>query len=95
MTDSSNTEATIRHTHILVSPVSGVFYVYFPQVTLVHNLETFGIDPEEFAHDVQVHMACSSSVSPLPGKSQAMEVLIQGNQINYIASVLIGKCPRR
>ena len=65
--------------------------ILFPiQVTLIHNLETFGIDPEEFAHDVQVHMACSSSVSPLPGKNQGREVSIQGNQINYISSLLIG-----
>ena len=68
-----------------------VVYLMHLQVTLIHNLETFGIDPEEFAHNVQVNMACSSSISPLPGKNQGMEVLIQGNQINYIASLLIGK----
>ena len=63
------------------------------QVTLIDNLETYGIDPEEFGHRVQVGVACSTSVTPLPGKGKGMQLLMQGNQINYIADLLLGKDP--
>jgi translation initiation factor 2D len=64
---------------------------FFLKVTLIHNVETFGIDPSELAHSVQKAVACSTSVSPLPGKSKGMEVLVQGNQINYVGKLLAGK----
>ena len=64
------------------------------QVTLVHNLELFGIDPAEFAHGIQVKLACSTAVSPLPGKNKGMEVLIQGNQVTWVAELLIGEWGR-
>ena len=60
-------------------------------MTLVHNLEIFGVDPQNFAHDVQIGMACSTSVGQMPGKGKGMEVLIQGNQINFIADLLCSK----
>ncbi|KAK3599846.1 hypothetical protein CHS0354_022416 [Potamilus streckersoni] len=58
------------------------------KITLVENLETYGIDPEEFAHTVQIGVACSTSVSPLPQKNKGFQVMIQGNQINFIADLL-------
>ena len=61
------------------------------QVTLIHNLETFGVDPGEFAHSVQKGMACSTSTSPLPGKNRGVEVLVQGNQVAYVAKLLMGE----
>ncbi|XP_071954472.1 eukaryotic translation initiation factor 2D-like isoform X2 [Antedon mediterranea] len=61
------------------------------KVTLVTNLEVFKIDPKQFAHDVQVGVATSTSVSSLPGKNAGVQVLVQGNQIEYIATVLIDK----
>jgi translation initiation factor 2D len=61
------------------------------QVTLIHNLEVYGIDLGEFAHSVQKGVACSTSVTPLPGKQQGKEVLVQGNQIHYIEQLLTGR----
>ena len=60
-------------------------------MTLIDNLETYGIEPEEFGHTVQVGVACSTSVSPLPGKGKGMQLLIQGNQVNYVADLLLGE----
>ncbi len=60
------------------------------QVTLIENLETYGIDPEEFGHRVQIGVACSTSLSPLPGKGKGLQLLIQGNQINFVADLLLG-----
>ena len=34
---------------------------FFPQVTLVHNLEYYGIDPAEFAHKLQLKAASSTA----------------------------------
>ncbi|XP_065069575.1 eukaryotic translation initiation factor 2D-like [Rhopilema esculentum] len=59
------------------------------KVTLVKNLEQFGIDPNEFAHQLQVAAASSTTVNPLPGKTaSSMQVLIQGMQTNHVAKVL-------
>ena len=58
----------------------------------MQNLETFGISVDEFAHCVQKGVACSTSVSPMAEKGKGMEVLVQGNQINYIGNLLTGKC---
>lgn len=59
-------------------------------MTLVNNLEVYGIDPHELAHTVQIGVAASTSVSPAPNKKEGLQVLIQGNQINFLATVLLG-----
>lgn len=59
------------------------------KVTLVHNLETYGVDPEAFAHTVQIGVAASTSVYPAPNKKEGSEVMIQGNQVKFIASLLL------
>ncbi len=51
----------------------------------------YGIDPDEFGHRVQVGVACSTSVSPLPGKGRGLQLLIQGNQVNFVADLLLGE----
>lgn len=57
-------------------------------MTLVCNLEVYGIDPTEFAHIVQKAVACSTNV--LVGGKNGAEVMVQGNQINYIVRLLTG-----
>ncbi|PFX20867.1 Eukaryotic translation initiation factor 2D [Stylophora pistillata] len=69
------------------------------KVTLIRNLESYGIDPQEFAHNVQIKAACSTSVSQLPGKHTApgLQVLVQGNQVAIVAKFLLDeyKIPKR
>ena len=60
------------------------------QVTVVHNLELFGIDAHLFARLVQRGVACSASVTPSADRSLGTEVVVQGNQISFIAKLLIG-----
>ena len=55
----------------------------------------YGIDCQEFAHTVQKGVACSTSVSPLPGKNHGLQVMVQGNQTVYIGNLLTGKCGNR
>ncbi|CAH1774317.1 unnamed protein product [Owenia fusiformis] len=63
------------------------------KVTLVENLENFGIDPKGFGQEVKVGVASSVSLSKLPGtnrgKERGLQVLVQGNQINFIADLLL------
>ena len=61
------------------------------QVTVVHNLELFGIDAHLFARLVQRGVACSASVTPSADRSLGAELVVQGNQISFIAKLLIGR----
>ena len=69
------------------------------KVTLVHNLEILGINPEEFAHKCQVGVAASTSVSEAVNRKPAgaKEVLVQGNQTKFISKLLLEdyKIPRK
>ena len=64
------------------------------KVTLIHNLDVFGIDPKEFAHKCQVGVSASSTVSEAANKkksngSAVIEVLVQGNQVAYAGKLLL------
>ena len=63
------------------------------KVTLIHNLDVFGINLQEFAHKCQVGVAASSTINEAPNKkksngSSVMEVLVQGNQVAYAGKLL-------
>ena len=71
-------------------------WLYLFQVTLIENLEQFGIDPSVFAHEVQIGVAGSTAINPLPGKKHGeVQVLVQGNQIVFIAQLLMGEYATR
>ncbi|XP_060076772.1 eukaryotic translation initiation factor 2D-like [Ylistrum balloti] len=61
------------------------------KATLIDNLEMFGIDPADVAHRVQVGVACSTSVNSHPQKGKGMQVLMQGNQVKFVADLLLEK----
>lgn len=62
------------------------------QVTLVYNVNVYGIDEAEFAHQIQVGVAASTSVGPAEHKPQGTtQVLVQGNQVAFIGKLLLGK----
>lgn len=58
------------------------------KVTLIEGLEAYGIDPSHFAHEVQVGVAASVSVSPLSSGKQ--QLLVQGNQVAFLERLLTG-----
>ncbi|GFO05064.1 eukaryotic translation initiation factor 2d-like [Plakobranchus ocellatus] len=67
------------------------------KVTLVENLEDFGVDARVFARLVQKAVACSCSVAATDQKNKGQSVTIQGNQIAFVGKVLLEKykIPRR
>ncbi|CAG5119335.1 unnamed protein product [Candidula unifasciata] len=67
------------------------------KVTIVDNLEDYGIDVKAFSKLVQKSVACSCSVVQPEQKNKGAQVLIQGNQISFVANLLIDKykIPRR
>lgn len=59
------------------------------KVTLVNNLETFGINAKEFSKECQ-NIGASATITDEPGK-KTPSVLVQGNQILYIYKLLTEK----
>lgn len=60
------------------------------KVTLIDNLELFGIHVPDFAKECQHGVAASTSISKPPGKKYE-QLLVQGNQILFVHSLLTGK----
>jgi len=61
------------------------------KVTVVQNLELFGVDPAEFAGRVQKGVSCSTTVTADPSKSKNKtldQVTAQGNQVDFIGALL-------
>lgn len=58
------------------------------KVTLVEGLEAYGIDTSQLAHEVQVGVAASTSLTPLANGKQ--QLLVQGNQVAFLERLLTG-----
>lgn len=61
-------------------------------MTLVDNLELFGIRAADFGKECQHGVAASTSVTKPPGK-KCEQLLIQGNQILFVGKLLTGIFP--
>lgn len=59
------------------------------KVTLIDNLELFGIKIPEFAKECQHGVAASTSISRPPGK-KSDQLLVQGNQVIFVYNLLTG-----
>ncbi|KAJ8679495.1 hypothetical protein QAD02_015282 [Eretmocerus hayati] len=59
------------------------------KVTLINNLETFGIKLEEFSKECQ-GIGASATITDVPGK-KTPSVLVQGNQVIYVYKLLTEK----
>jgi translation initiation factor 2D len=59
------------------------------QVTLINNLELYGISIQEFARECQHGVAASTSISSVPGK-KSQQLLVQGNQVLFVGNLLMG-----
>lgn len=60
------------------------------KVTLIDNLELYGIRMSEFAKECQHRVAASTTVNKLSGK-KSDQLLVQGNQVNFVYNLLLGK----
>ncbi|XP_027273495.1 eukaryotic translation initiation factor 2D isoform X2 [Cricetulus griseus] len=59
------------------------------KVTVVRNLETYGLDPCSVAAALQLRCQASTIVSPAPGAKDSLQVQIQGNQIHHLGQLLL------
>jgi len=59
------------------------------KVTVIKNLESFGIETKTFAQSLQQAAASSTAVNPVPGKtSTATMVIVQGSQLKHVQTAL-------
>ncbi|KAJ0064769.1 hypothetical protein NL108_013013, partial [Boleophthalmus pectinirostris] len=59
------------------------------KVTLIKNLELYGLDPAVVSTALQHRVQASSVLQPLPGAKDRVLVQIQGNQIHQVGNLLI------
>lgn len=59
------------------------------KVTVVRNLETYGLDPCSVATILQQRCQASTIVSPAPGAKDSLQVQVQGNQIHHLGQLLL------
>ncbi|XP_077190918.1 eukaryotic translation initiation factor 2D isoform X4 [Paroedura picta] len=59
------------------------------KVTIIKNLELYGLDPQAVANILQQKVQASATVTTLPGTKDRAQVQIQGNQINHLAKLLL------
>ncbi|XP_070765955.1 eukaryotic translation initiation factor 2D isoform X3 [Enoplosus armatus] len=59
------------------------------KVTLIKNLEVYGLDPAVVATALQRRVQASSVLQPIPGSKDKVLVQIQGNQIHQVGNLLL------
>ncbi|XP_062921258.1 eukaryotic translation initiation factor 2D isoform X2 [Mobula hypostoma] len=58
------------------------------KVTLIKNLEVYGIDPQAIGNALQLKAQASVTLSLIPGTKDKIVVQVQGNQVNHVAKLL-------
>lgn len=61
------------------------------QVTIIKNLELYGLDPVSVGSLLQQTVQASFSCTALPGTKDRVQVQIQGNQVTKTGKLLLGK----
>uniref|UniRef100_A0A8D0PY31 Eukaryotic translation initiation factor 2D n=1 Tax=Sus scrofa TaxID=9823 RepID=A0A8D0PY31_PIG len=59
------------------------------KVTVVRNLEAYGLDPYSVAAILQQRCQASTTVTPAPGAKDSLQVQIQGNQVHHLGRLLL------
>ncbi|XP_074971731.1 eukaryotic translation initiation factor 2D isoform X2 [Phalacrocorax aristotelis] len=59
------------------------------KVTIIKNLELYGLDPQRVANILQQKVQASATITPVPGTKDRVQVQIQGNQIHHLAKMLL------
>ncbi|NWI93253.1 EIF2D factor, partial [Pitta sordida] len=59
------------------------------KVTIIKNLELYGLDPQCVANILQQRVQASATLTPVPGAKDRVQVQIQGNQIHHLAKMLL------
>ncbi|KAF7281373.1 hypothetical protein GWI33_004856 [Rhynchophorus ferrugineus] len=61
------------------------------KVTIIDNLEAFGINIGDFAKECQHGVAASTSITPKPPGKKYDQLLVQGNQVIFVYNLLTEK----
>ncbi|KAL4645975.1 eukaryotic translation initiation factor 2D [Arapaima gigas] len=90
-------EPIIKKGHIEPIDISVASRGSNKKVTLIKNLELYGIDPPAVATALQHRVQASTVLTPLPGSKDRVLVQIQGNQVQQVGSLLLDQyqLPRR
>ncbi|KAM4610028.1 eukaryotic translation initiation factor 2D [Polymixia lowei] len=59
------------------------------KVTLIKNLEVYGLDPTDVSTALQHRVQASSVLQPIPGSKDKVLVQIQGNQVQQVGNLLL------
>ncbi|XP_069489286.1 eukaryotic translation initiation factor 2D [Ambystoma mexicanum] len=59
------------------------------KVTMIKNLELYGLDPQALASLLQQRVQASATVHALPGSKDRVQVQIQGNQVHHLGKMLL------
>ncbi|KAI0656239.1 eukaryotic translation initiation factor SUI1 family protein [Cubamyces menziesii] len=64
--------------------------------TLITGFEPFGLQADDLAEELRKMCASSTSVTPVHGKSNSLEVMVQGKQIKGVTDLLVARgVPKR
>ncbi|XP_041052307.1 eukaryotic translation initiation factor 2D isoform X1 [Carcharodon carcharias] len=58
------------------------------KVTIIKNLDAFGLDPQILGNALQQKAQASVTINQVPGTKDKMALQVQGNQVNHIAKLL-------
>lgn len=61
------------------------------KVTMIKNLEVYGLDPMAVSVALQHRVQASSALNPVPGSKDRVLVQIQGNQVQQVCKLLLDK----
>ncbi|XP_063153542.1 eukaryotic translation initiation factor 2D [Candoia aspera] len=59
------------------------------KITIIKNLELYGLDPQALASTLQQKVQASATIVAVPGAKDRAQVQIQGNQIGHLAKLLL------
>lgn len=59
-------------------------------MTLINNLEAYGVNMEEFSRECQRGVAASATINQVEGLKSS-QLQIQGNQVVFIEKILTGE----
>lgn len=80
-----------KHNKISCDPIKILIYLTtLFQVTLVNNLELYGVNIIKFSKECQHGVAASTTINDIPN-AQNRQVQIQGSQIPFVYKLLTGK----
>ncbi|XP_013073483.2 eukaryotic translation initiation factor 2D-like isoform X1 [Biomphalaria glabrata] len=88
---SGSRPPTIKKTKIEPIKLEVVMRASQKKVTIVDNLEEYGLDLRVFSKLVQKSVACSCTIVTPEQKNKGPQVHVQGNQVNFVYNLLTEK----